>query len=204
MKVIIATNNQDKAVEIKRALDLDGWEFFTLADLGLDSDPDETADTFAGNAQIKVDAARAAADAAGLCDFAIMADDSGLCVDALDGAPGVFSARYADIDGQHATYADNNEKLLAALKDVPDHLRTAHFETVSVFEFPDGRALTAVGTCEGVIGHKCLGEHGFGYDPIFLPDAFKRKISLAQVSREDKLKISHRGKSLELLAAKLR
>lgn len=200
MKVIIATNNKDKVVEIKKILNLDNWEFYTLADLDLVSDPEETAHDFLGNAMIKVESAHEAAKNKGLNDYAIMADDSGLCVDALDGGPGVYSARYADVSDEHtATYSDNNEKLLDALKDVPEKKRTAHFETVSVLLYPCGKKIVASGKCHGKIGFVSKGEHGFGYDPIFLPDAFDYKKTLAQVSRDDKLLISHRGESLRNL-----
>ncbi len=119
--VVIATNNAHKVSEIRSALDFEGWEFRTLAEAGLASDPVEDADSFEGNGRIKAEAARAAAQAAGLA-CAVLADDSGLEVDALDGAPGVYSSRYAGADGDDAA---NNAKLLAELAGVPDGERGA-------------------------------------------------------------------------------
>lgn len=193
-KVVIASNNAHKVAEIRTALDFGGWEFFTLSDLGVRSDPAEDADTFEGNARIK---ARAAYEAAGC---AALADDSGLEVDALDGAPGVFSARYA---GEHATDADNNDKLLAALGGVPDDERSARFVSTLVFIDEDGSETVAHGTVEGMIGHEPAGEEGFGYDPLFYPDEFGATRTLAQVSQVEKNAISHRGNALRELKAKI-
>lgn len=193
-KVVIASNNAHKVAEIRTALDFEGWEFFTLADLGVRSDPDEDADTFEGNARIK---ARAAYEAAGC---AALADDSGLEVDALDGAPGVFSARYA---GEHATDADNNDKLLAALRGVPDDERGARFVSTLVFVDEDGSETVAHGTVEGMIGYEPAGEEGFGYDPLFYPDEFGATRTLAQVSQAEKNAISHRGNALRELKVKI-
>ena len=123
--VVLATNNAHKVAEIATALDFPGWEFRTLRELGIESDPAEDADTFEGNARIK---ARAAHEASG--GLAALADDSGLVVDALDGAPGVHSARYA---GELCDDAANNAKLLAALGNVPDAERTARFASTLVF-----------------------------------------------------------------------
>ena len=123
--VVIASNNAHKAEEIASALDFEGWEFRTLRELGIQSDPAEDADTFEGNARIK---ARAAHEASG--GMAALADDSGLQVDALGGEPGVYSARYA---GEDATDAQNNAKLLAALDAGPDDRRTARFVSTLVF-----------------------------------------------------------------------
>lgn len=193
-KVVIASNNAHKVAEILTALDFEGWEFFTLAELGVVSDPAEDADTFEGNARIK---ARAAFEAAGC---AALADDSGLEVDALDGAPGVFSARYA---GEGASDADNNEKLLAALAGVPDDERSARFVSTLVFIDEDGSETVAHGTIEGMIGYALAGEEGFGYDPLFFPDEFGASRTLAQVSQAEKNAISHRGNALRELKAKI-
>ena len=190
-KVVIASNNAHKADEIRGALSLLGWEFFTLAELGVESDPEESAHTFLGNARIK---AHAAHEASG--GLAALADDSGLEVDALDGAPGVHSARYA---GEHADDAANNEKLLAALADVPDEKRTARFVCTLVLVAEDGSETVARGTVEGTIGYAPEGEEGFGYDPLFYPDAFGGELTLAQVSQEEKSAVSHRGCALRAL-----
>lgn len=193
--IVIASNNAHKAEEIATALDFPGWEFHTLRELGLESDPAEDADSFEGNARIKAQAARAASGGK-----AVLADDSGLAVDALDGAPGVYSARYA---GEDATDADNNVKLLAALADVPDEQRTARFVCTLVFIDEDGTEEVAYGTIEGCIGREERGEHGFGYDPLFLPDVFDDGRTLAEALPHEKNAVSHRGNALRELRAKL-
>lgn len=193
--VVIASNNAHKAQEIAEALDFPGWEFGTLRQLGIQSDPAEDADTFLGNARIK---ARAAHEASG--GKAVLADDSGLEVDALDGAPGVYSARYA---GEDATDADNNAKLLSALADVPDRDRTARFVCTLVLIDEDGSETVARGTVEGRIGHAERGSNGFGYDPLFLPDVFADGRTLAEALPEEKNAVSHRGNALRELRSKL-
>lgn len=197
--VVIATNNAHKVSEIRSALDFEGWEFRTLAEAGLASDPVEDADSFEGNGRIKAEAARAAAQAAGLA-CAVLADDSGLEVDALDGAPGVYSSRYAGADGDDAA---NNAKLLAELAGVPDGERAARFACTLVFIDEDGTETVARGTVEGAIGHEPRGEEGFGYDPLFFPDAFDGERTLAEVSQEEKNAISHRGCALRVLRDRL-
>ena len=197
--VVIATNNAHKVSEIRSALDFEGWEFRTLAEAGLASDPVEDADSFEGNGRIKAEAARAAAQAAGLA-CAVLADDSGLEVDALDGAPGVYSSRYAGADGDDAA---NNAKLLAELAGVPDGERAARFACTLVFIDEDGTETVARGTVEGAIGHEPRGEEGFGYDPLFFPDAFGGEHTLAEVSQEEKNAISHRGCALRVLRDRL-
>ena len=197
--VVIATNNAHKVSEIRSALDFEGWEFRTLAEAGLASDPVEDADSFEGNGRITAEAARAAAQAAGLA-CAVLADDSGLEVDALDGAPGVYSSRYAGADGDDAA---NNAKLLAELAGVPDGERAARFACTLVFIDEDGTETVARGTVEGAIGHEPRGEEGFGYDPLFFPDAFGGERTLAEVSKEEKNAISHRGCALRVLRDRL-
>ena len=193
--VVIASNNAHKAREIAEALDFPGWEFRTLRELGIASDPREDADTFEGNARIK---ARAAREASG--GRAVLADDSGLVVDALDGAPGVRSARYA---GEGAADADNNAKLLDALAGVPDAQRTARFVCTLVFIDEDGSEEVAHGVVEGRIGHAERGEHGFGYDPLFLPDVFGGERTLAEALPQEKNAVSHRGNALRALRARI-
>lgn len=193
--VVLATNNAHKVAEIATALDFPGWEFRTLRELGMESDPAEDADTFEGNARIK---ARAAHEASG--GLAALADDSGLVVDALDGAPGVHSARYA---GEPCDDAANNAKLLAALGNVPDGERTARFASTLVFVDEDGSEIVAEGAVEGRIGHEGRGSEGFGYDPLFLPDVFGGARTLAEVDRDEKNAVSHRGNALRQLRAKL-
>ncbi len=194
MRVLLATNNAHKADEIRNALDLPGWEFVTLREAGVDSDPTEDADTFLGNALIK------AASAHRISGMAVLADDSGLEVDALDGAPGVWSARYA---GEDASDAANNAKLLAALEEVLDAERTARFVCTLVFLDEQGNRVDARGTVEGRIGHTERGSEGFGYDPLFLPDEYGGAMTFAEVPQAEKSKISHRGRALAELRGKL-
>ena len=193
--VVLATNNAHKVSEIKTALDFPGWEFKTLRELGITSDPAEDADTFLGNARIK---AYAAHEASG--GLAALADDSGLIVDALDGAPGVFSSRYA---GENATDYENNMKLLAELSDVPQSARTARFACTLVFVDETGKETTATGTIEGWIGFEERGVEGFGYDPLFWPNELEGAGTLAQVPQASKNAMSHRGNALRALRAKL-
>lgn len=193
--VVIATNNAHKASEIAAALPFESWEFKTLGEMGIASDPDETETTFEGNARIKALAARAASEG-----VAVLADDSGLEVDALDGAPGVFSARYA---GEHASDEDNNDKLLAELAGVRDEERTARFVCTLVFIDEDGSERVARGTVEGRIGRAPRGDGGFGYDPLFWPDVFDGKKTLAEVPQSEKTAVSHRGNALRDLKSQL-
>lgn len=199
-EVLIATNNAHKVEEIRTALNFEGWTFTTLAEAGVTSDPAEDADSFEGNARIKARAARAAARESLGRFVAVLADDSGLEVDALDGAPGVFSARYAGPDGDDAA---NNAKLLAELAAVPDAERTARFVCTLVFIDEDGTETVARGTIEGRIGREERGRHGFGYDPLFLPDMFEDGRTLAEALPEEKNAVSHRGNALHQLRAKL-
>lgn len=194
--VVIATNNAHKVAEITTALDFEGWEFKTLREMGVASNPEEDADSFEGNARIK---ARAAREACG-GHVAALADDSGLVVDALGGAPGVYSSRYAGEDGNDAA---NNEKLLRELEGVSEDARTARFVSVIVFVDVDGAEHVARGTIEGRIGYEERGSEGFGYDPLFSPDEYEGTLTLAEVSQAQKNAISHRGNALRALKAQL-
>lgn len=186
MKFIIATHNQKKLTELKRILSPLDIEAVT-AQL---SEVEETGTTFAQNAFLK---AQAACKQTGL---PAIADDSGLAVDALNGAPGVYSARYA---GEHATDAQRMEKLLIELQGIPKEQRTARFVCVVCCVFPNGDNITVEGTCEGEIAFSPIGDGGFGYDPIFLVG----DRSFGQLSDEEKDCISHRGKALTLFSQKL-
>lgn len=193
-RVIVATGNRGKLDEIRSALDFPGWEFVTAADLGAETlEVEETADTFEGNARLK---ARAYQEVFGM---ASLADDSGLEVDALGGAPGVYSSRYA---GPDATDADNNAKLLSVLADVPGARRTARFHSVIVLIGEDGVETAAGGTCEGSIGFEARGVGGFGYDPLFWPVATPGR-TMAELDRAGKNAISHRGAALRELRERL-
>lgn len=193
--VLIASNNAHKATEIAEALDFPGWEFKTLKQVGVSSDPAEDAETFLGNARIKAHAAQQASGG-----MPVLADDSGLEVDALDGAPGVHSARYA---GEPCDDAANNAKLLDALSDVADEARTARFVCQLVFLDESGNEVDVRGTVEGRIAHEAHGENGFGYDPLFLPEVFGFERSLGEAKPEEKNAVSHRGNALRELRAKL-
>jgi XTP/dITP diphosphohydrolase len=188
-RVVLATANPDKARELAGLLE--GFDVVPRpADL---LDVVEDADTLEGNARLK---AVAVAEATG--ELAV-ADDTGLEVDALDGRPGVYAARYA---GPGATYADNVAKLLEELAGVPAEGRTARFRTVAVARFPDGREIVADGSVEGMIAEAPAGEDGFGYDPVFIPVGGDGR-TFAQMPRDEKAQVSHRGLALRALAAEL-
>ena len=188
LRLLLATGNPGKQREFRELLADCGWELVVPADLSLDLDVEEIGTTYAENARIK---AVAAAAAAGL---PALADDSGLAVEALGGAPGVLSARYAGAD---ATDADRRAKLLDEMRDVPDGRRGAAFECVIAIALPDGRGGADVrwceGRCEGVIAREERGEGGFGYDPIFLLPQLGR--TMAELPPDEKHAISHRGRS---------
>ena len=193
--VVVATGNAHKVVEIEAILSrvMPDVRFVALGELGDFPDPVEDGEDFAANALIK---ARAAQKQTG-CVMAV-ADDSGLCVDALDGAPGIFSARWA---GEHGNDAANNEKLLAELADVADEKRGAHFHSSVVLVRGD-EVLVGNGDCPGTIGHELRGNNGFGYDPLFWPTETPGR-TMAELTLDEKNRISHRFHALEDLAAKL-
>lgn len=191
-KLVLATRNQGKIVEFRRILDALAPGAIEL--VGVDQFPDlvdveETGTTFEENSLLK---ARYTCQATGL---PAIADDSGLCVDALNGDPGIYSARWA---GKHGDDQANLEKVLEQLKDVPDEKRTAYFVCVASLVLPDGREHVAEGRFQGHILHAPVGDNGFGYDPIFQPLGLS--ISSAQMSAEEKDLVSHRGKSLRSIA----
>jgi len=191
-KLVIATRNARKILEFRRILDAISEGAIEL--MGIDQFPDlvdveETGSTFEENALIK---ARYTAKMTGL---PAISDDSGLCIDALGGAPGIFSARWA---GMHGNDKANLEKVLDELKEVADENRGAHFICFAALVMPDGRETVAEGRFEGTILHRAIGDQGFGYDPIFQP--LGMSISSAQMSAEEKDAVSHRGKSLRSIA----
>lgn len=193
--IVVATGNAHKLVEIEDILSrvLPQTRFVALGQLGEFEDPEETGTTFVENALIKAEAAVAATG------LSAIADDSGLVVDALDGEPGVYSARYAGVHGDDAA---NNAKLLANLTDVADAERTARFMSVVALVEASGAVRTGTGTCEGMIAREGRGEHGFGYDPLFLPHATPGK-TMAELTPEEKNAISHRFHALQDLSAQL-
>ncbi len=192
MKFILATKNKNKLKELKRILEPMGAEVISEAELDVPlPEVIEDADSFEGNAMKK---AKNALKATGI---AAIADDSGLSVDFLDGAPGVYSARYA---GEEQDTKKNNLKLLAAMEGVPYEKRTARFVSAVAVAFPNGEEFTVRGTVEGYIGTEPKGNKGFGYDPLFISE----KGCFGLLSDSEKDSISHRGKALKLMAEKLK
>ncbi len=191
MKFIMATNNAHKVVELSRILKPLGIDVVCAKEAGVTlDDVEETGATFAENAFIK---ANAAFVKTGLPS---VADDSGLSVDALDGRPGVYSARYA---GENATDADRYNKLLNEMKDIPEDKRSARFTSAICCILPDGSKIEVEGICEGVIAFEPHGNGGFGYDPVFLCGGK----SYAQLTAEEKDAVSHRGRALRKLKTEL-
>ena len=190
MVFAVATNNQKKLKEIQRILDSFGITAKTLKELDINIEIEENGTTFEENAVIK---AKAIAE---ICNLPTISDDSGLEVDALNGAPGVYTARFA---GEHATDDENIDKLLAEMEGVEKEKRTARFVSAVCLYMPDGRNTVCRGTCEGWIGWERIGDGGFGYDPVFMVD----EISYSQMSPEAKDAISHRGSALRQLKEKI-
>ena len=194
--IVVATGNAHKLVEIETILSrvLSGVRFVALGQLGSFPDPEETGTTFFENALIKAEAAVAETG------LSAIADDSGLVVDALDGEPGVLSARYAGVHGDDAA---NNKKLLANMAEVPEAERTARFKSVvALIHRGDGLVLSGEGACEGRVGYEPRGTHGFGYDPLFLPNDTPGR-TMAELLPEEKNAISHRFHALQDLSGKL-
>lgn len=193
--VVVATGNAHKLTEIEAILSevMPGVRFVALGELGDFPDPVEDGADFYENAVIK---ARAALAETGL--LMAVADDSGLCVDALDGAPGIFSARWA---GEHGNDAANNQKLLDELAGVPDEKRTAHFHS-SVVLVRGSEVLRGDGDVQGTIGHELRGANGFGYDPLFWPVETPGR-TMAELTPAEKNHLSHRYHALKDLAAQL-
>ena len=189
-KFVLATHNPGKLKEMGAILAQFGVEVVSPRDLGLTVDVEETGTTFAENAMLKAKAICAAAK------LPAIADDSGLCVDALNGGPGVYSARYG---GEGLDDKGRYMLLLNSLRG--QSTRTAHFTCAIACAFPNGDTLTAEGRCDGAIAYAPMGEGGFGYDPVFLvPEKAK---TFGQLTAEEKSSISHRGRALQAFAAKL-
>ena len=191
-KIIFATGNEGKTREIRLILEDLGMEVLSLKEAGIQLEIQENGDTFEENAVIK---ARAVMEETGAL---VLADDSGLEIDYLNGEPGVYSARYL---GEDTSYRIKNQNLIDRLEGVPEEKRTARFVCVIAAVFPDGRTLMARGTIEGIIGYEERGEGGFGYDPIFwLPEY---ACSTAELTMEKKNELSHRGKALRIMKKEL-
>lgn len=193
MLIVVATKNPGKVREIGEALDAADVEWRTLDAFPPVADPEETGTTFLANAELK---ARAYVAHTGQ---PTLAEDSGLEVDALDGAPGVYSARYA---GDACDDAANNATLLAHMATVPEGKRGAQYRSTFVLAFPDGRLTSATGTVRGTIAREGTGTHGFGYDPLFIPEGHTASFGVLDPSV--KRAISHRAQALRALLPKLR
>jgi XTP/dITP diphosphohydrolase len=192
--LIVASNNQGKIREIKYALDDQFGKILSLKEAGIHISPEETGKNYLENALIKAKAA------AGFWEGWILSDDSGLEVDALNGGPGIYSSRFS---GENATDERNNAKLLNILKDVPENKRTARFRCIVVlYDGKTGKTISAEGTCEGIITTSPKGTNGFGFDPLFYILQLGR--TMAELTFEEKMQISHRANALKELKSKLR
>ena len=192
-EVIVATGNAGKLQEMKDILAPLDLQVRSMREAGIEREVEETGSTFEENAMLKAKGIR------GLTDSIIIADDSGLEIDALNGEPGIYSSRYL---GKDVSYDVKNAELIRRLTGVPDEERTARFVCAVAVILPDGRDFTVRGEMEGRIGYEIIGENGFGYDPIFyLPEY---GMTSAQISPEEKNRISHRGKALAKMVEKLR
>ena len=183
MKLVIATNNQHKLVEFRRILEPLHVEVLSQSDIHVHVEPEETGTTFAENARIKAQAVFEA------CGLPCVADDSGICVDAMNGRPGVYSARYL---GEDASQEEKNAGILKELEGLPAEKRGAHYACAICCVLNRDNVIETEGRCEGFIGTEPVGDGGFGYDPIFMVG----EKSYAQLSGEEKDKTSHRGKAL--------
>ena len=189
-RLIFATKNKNKMTEIREILDGKGYEILSMEEAGIDIDVVEDGTTFEENALIK---ARANCDY--VKDAVVLADDSGLEVDYLGGAPGIYSARW---QGEDTSYTIKNQILLNKLEGVPEDDRTARFVCAMAAAFPDGTDKVVRGTIEGIIGYESAGENGFSYDPIFFVPEYK--CTTAEMTLQQKNEISHRGKALRMIA----
>ncbi|PYG88850.1 XTP/dITP diphosphohydrolase [Ruminiclostridium sufflavum DSM 19573] len=193
MKVlIVATKNKGKISEIKRVLSGMPFDVLSMGDIGVDIDVEEDGKTFEENSMKK------AQEICRISNEIVIADDSGIEVDFLEGAPGIYSARFG---GLGATDRDRNAKLLAMLREVPFEKRTARFVCAIAVAFPDGRAFVVRDTCEGFVDFECKGNNGFGYDPLFYMPEYNKTI--AELDIDIKNKISHRAKALNKMAEKI-
>lgn len=193
-RIIFATGNAGKMREIREILADFGGEILSMKEAGISTDAEENGASYEENALIK---ARAVAEKAG--DAVVLADDSGLEIDALGGEPGIYSARYL---GEDTSYRVKNANLIERLAGVPEEKRTARFVCAIAAVLHDGRELVTKAAVEGRIGYEEKGEGGFGYDPIFYVPEFGR--TTAELSEEEKNQISHRGKALRLMKEELR
>ena len=196
-KIIFATGNEGKMIEIREILSDLPYEILSMKEAGLVSDPEENGETFEENALIK---ARALHEALGdqVVDTIVMADDSGLEIDALPDVLGVKSARFM---GHDTDYVIKNKRILEMMEGVAEEKRSARFVAAIAAVFPDGREVTKRGVMEGRIGYEISGNGGFGYDPIFFLPEFNK--TSADITAEEKNAISHRGKALRMMKEEL-
>ena len=193
MRLIFATGNKGKMNEIREIMS-DSVPVLSMAEAGVSTDVEEDGNSFMENSFIKARAVARTCKEKGIDDAIVLADDSGLVVDALNGEPGIYSARYL---GEDTPYSIKNAKIIERLNGVSDQDRTARFVCAIACVMPDGREYSAEATYEGAIGYEERGEHGFGYDPIFyLPD---RGVYSAELDPDEKNRISHRGKALRMM-----
>ena len=192
-QIIFATGNAGKVKEIQKIMADTGREVLSMKEAGIVADPEENGKTYEENALIKARAVAAKTDQI------VMADDSGLEVDALNKEPGIYSARYM---GEDTSYTIKNANIIERLEGVPDEQRTARFVCAIAAVLPDGTELTTRATIEGRIGYEEKGSNGFGYDPIFYVPEYGK--TTAELSEEEKNAISHRGKALELMKEELK
>ena len=192
-KIVFATGNKGKVKEIQMILADLGVEVTTMKDEGIYVDVEENGVTYEENAMIK------AREVAKYTDAIVMADDSGLEIDYLNKEPGIYSARYM---GEDTSYRIKNSNLINRLTDVPDEQRTARFVCAIAAVLPDGKELTTRGIIEGRIGYEEKGENGFGYDPIFYVPEFGK--TTAELTEEEKNKVSHRGRALEIMKEEIK
>ena len=193
MKLVIASNNKHKIYEIKKILGGKFEEIVSLREAGISHETVEDGKTFLENAVKK---AKEIAEISGMC---ALADDSGICVDALDGAPGIYSARFSGLHGGHGTDEENNKLILKKLEGEKN--RSAHYTAAIALVYPDGKTVTAEGYLYGSITDSPRGERGFGYDPLFVPVGETRTV--AELTDDEKNAISHRAQGLEKLLKKL-
>ena len=191
--LVVATKNKGKISEIKKVLSDMPFDVVSMGDIGIEIDVVEDGTTFEENSLKK------AIEICKASNTIVLADDSGIEVDYLDGAPGIYSARFG---GPEATDSDRSEKLLGMMIDVPLEKRTARYVCAIAVAFPDGKSFVVRDTCEGFIGFECKGSNGFGYDPLFYVSEYDK--TMAEIDIDIKNKISHRAKALNKMADKIK
>lgn len=199
-QIIFATGNQGKMREIRAILGDMKWDVVSMKEAGIDPEIDENGATFVENAVIKAQTvADALAKEKGARECVVLADDSGLVIDCLNGEPGIHSARYL---GEETPFSEKSADLLRRMKDVPEKERSARFVCAIAAVFPNGEVVTTEGTVEGRIGYALKGDNGFGYDPIFYLPEYER--TAAELTDEEKNQISHRSRALDLMKTELK